>query len=219
MFMIGMMKSELLTALNKNFQPTIMVSTLSCTFFRNNCCSVTVMSNSLQQCGLWHGRLPCPPLSPEVCSSLCPFSSKEQASFNLIASEPSTVISEPQMTSVSKCRDFQGLCRQMGDPLVGMSGLTFCLPLLCQAYCHLSISSPASAVLLASLTGWPFQFCCFFQFLEVCFSFVLHYNFSRSSEETEVNLIQFDVFNQKLQFQPKIGRLNHRLCSQHFIAE
>ena len=41
MFMIGTMKSELLTALYKNFQPTIMVSTLSCTFFRNNCCSVT----------------------------------------------------------------------------------------------------------------------------------------------------------------------------------
>ena len=32
------------------------------------------MSNSLQPHGLWHAGLPCPPLSPEVCSNLCPLS-------------------------------------------------------------------------------------------------------------------------------------------------
>ena len=35
-----------------------------------HCCSVT--SNSLQPRGLQHARLFCPPLSPEICSDLCP---------------------------------------------------------------------------------------------------------------------------------------------------
>ena len=30
------------------------------------------MSNSLQPHGLWHARLPCPSLSPRVCSNSCP---------------------------------------------------------------------------------------------------------------------------------------------------
>ena len=33
-----------------------------------------VMSNSLQAYGLQHARLPCPSLSPRVCSNLCPLS-------------------------------------------------------------------------------------------------------------------------------------------------
>ena len=33
-----------------------------------------VMSNSLQPYGLQHIRLPCPPLSPQVCSNSCPLS-------------------------------------------------------------------------------------------------------------------------------------------------
>ena len=33
-----------------------------------------VMSSSLQPHGLQHARLPCPSLSPEVCSDLCPLS-------------------------------------------------------------------------------------------------------------------------------------------------
>ena len=32
------------------------------------------MSNSLQLCGLQHARLPCPSLSPRVCSNSCPLS-------------------------------------------------------------------------------------------------------------------------------------------------
>ena len=38
------------------------------------CCSVAVMSSSLQAHGLQHTRLPCPSLSPWVCSDSCPFS-------------------------------------------------------------------------------------------------------------------------------------------------
>ena len=34
----------------------------------------TVVSNSLQPYGLQHARLPCPSLSPRVCTSLCPVS-------------------------------------------------------------------------------------------------------------------------------------------------
>ena len=38
------------------------------------CCSVAVMSSSLQARGLQHTRLPCPSLSPWVCSDSCPLS-------------------------------------------------------------------------------------------------------------------------------------------------
>ena len=36
--------------------------------------SYSVISDSLQPHGLQHARLPCPPLSPGVCSSSCPLS-------------------------------------------------------------------------------------------------------------------------------------------------
>ena len=36
--------------------------------------SHSVVSNSLQPHGLWHSRLPCPSLSPTVCSNSCPLS-------------------------------------------------------------------------------------------------------------------------------------------------
>ena len=36
--------------------------------------SLSVMSDSLQHHGLWHTRLPCPSLSPSVCSNSCPLS-------------------------------------------------------------------------------------------------------------------------------------------------
>ena len=36
------------------------------------CCSVSVVSNSLQPHGLQHTRLPLPSLSPGVCSNSCP---------------------------------------------------------------------------------------------------------------------------------------------------
>ena len=38
------------------------------------CCSVSVVSNSLQPHGLQHTRLPHPSLSPGVCSNSCPWS-------------------------------------------------------------------------------------------------------------------------------------------------
>ena len=48
---------------------TILKSTIYC------CCSVTkVVSNSLRSHGLQHPRLPCPSLSPRVCSNSCPLS-------------------------------------------------------------------------------------------------------------------------------------------------
>ena len=40
--------------------------------FYTCCCSVTAMSNSLPSHGLQHARLPCPSLSPKVCSNSCP---------------------------------------------------------------------------------------------------------------------------------------------------
>ena len=43
---------------------------------RPNCCLlfITAVSNSLQHYGRQHARLPCPPLSPGVCSNSCPLS-------------------------------------------------------------------------------------------------------------------------------------------------
>ena len=38
--------------------------------------SHSVMSNSLQPCGLQHARLPCPSPSPRACSNSCPFSQR-----------------------------------------------------------------------------------------------------------------------------------------------
>ena len=38
------------------------------------CCSVAKLCLTLQPCGLQHTRLPCPPLSPRVCSNSCPLS-------------------------------------------------------------------------------------------------------------------------------------------------
>ena len=38
------------------------------------CCSVAKLCLTLQPCGLQHARLPCPPLSPRVCSNSCPLS-------------------------------------------------------------------------------------------------------------------------------------------------
>ena len=49
-------------------RPSVYFLTLSCF-----CCSV-VESDSLWHDGLQHARLPCPPLSPRVCSSSCPLS-------------------------------------------------------------------------------------------------------------------------------------------------
>ena len=43
---------------------------LTLLLFLFNC---SVVSNSLQPHGLQHARLPCPPLSPGVCPSSCPF--------------------------------------------------------------------------------------------------------------------------------------------------
>ena len=36
--------------------------------------SHSIMSDALQPHGVQHTRLPCPSLSPEVCSDLCPLS-------------------------------------------------------------------------------------------------------------------------------------------------
>ena len=38
------------------------------------CCSVTKSGLTLQSHGLYHARLPCPSVSPRVCSNSCPLS-------------------------------------------------------------------------------------------------------------------------------------------------
>ena len=41
---------------------------------KQDCCSVTAVSDFLRPHGLQHARLPCPPLSSRVCSNSCPSS-------------------------------------------------------------------------------------------------------------------------------------------------
>ena len=43
-------------------------------FASSCCCSVAKSCLTLRPCGLQHPRLPCPSLSPGVCSNLCPLS-------------------------------------------------------------------------------------------------------------------------------------------------
>ena len=60
--------------------------------------SCSVMSNSLQPCGLQHARLPCLSLSPRVCSKSCPLS---QWCHPTISSSVTPFSSCPQSFSVS----------------------------------------------------------------------------------------------------------------------
>ena len=197
--MIGTMKSELLTALYKNFQPTIMVSTLPCTFFRNNCCSVT------KSCPILCNSVDCSMAGSPVLHYLLEFA---QIYVHFSPRSKHLLISWPQNHRQwfwsPKClvspnpETFKACIGRWVTLLLACLGWNFVFPcsarsvvicpsaILCQQFCwHLSLVGLSNSVV-------------FFQFLEVCFSFVLHNNFSRSSEETEVNLIQFDVFNQKL---------------------
>ena len=45
-----------------------------CVSSLQNCCSVAKLCLTLQPHELQHARLPCPSLSPRVCSNLCPLS-------------------------------------------------------------------------------------------------------------------------------------------------
>ena len=50
--------------------------------------SCSVMSDSLQPHGLQHARLPCPSLSPRVCSNMYPLSDTTQPSHPLLFLSP-----------------------------------------------------------------------------------------------------------------------------------
>ena len=73
---------------------------LSCTEMlgaRIICCSVAVLCPTLQSHRLQHIRLPCPSLSPRVCSNSCPLSRWYQPSHPLLpASPPSLNLSQHQ---------------------------------------------------------------------------------------------------------------------------
>lgn len=81
-------------------------------------------------------------------------------------------------------------CEQIGSLLVGVFGLRFCLPLLCQVNFHFSISFAASRDMLSfpAVVSKPLL--------------VLPDHFSWSSEQAEINSrVQFHLLNQKLQLQ------------------
>ena len=57
------------------------------------CCCSSVASNPVRPCGLQHARLPCPSLSPGVCSNSCPLS---QWCYPIISSSVTCFSSCPQ---------------------------------------------------------------------------------------------------------------------------
>ena len=103
-----------------------------------SCChSVTVMSNPLQPHGLKHTRLPCPSLSPRICSDSCPlsqlchptisssvapFSSCPQSSFPASGSFPMSQFFAPGGLSIRATASVFPMNSQGWFPL-GLTGL------------------------------------------------------------------------------------------------
>ena len=88
------------------------------------CCSLTKSCLTLQPRGLQHARLPYPPLSPGVCSNVCPIE-LVMLSNHLILYHPS-----PFAFSLSQHQDlFQGVFLfTSGGQSIGTSALTSVLP-------------------------------------------------------------------------------------------
>ena len=81
------------------------------------------MSSSLRPHGLQHARLPCPPLSPEVCSNSCPLS---QLCHPTISSSVTPFFSCPQSFPVSESSN--ELALHIGGQSIRASASTSVLP-------------------------------------------------------------------------------------------
>ena len=101
-------------------------------------CSVTkVMSDSLQPHGLKHTRLPCPSLSPRVCSNSCSLS---QWYHPTISSSIAPYTSSPQSFPASVSFPMSQLFTS-GDWSIGASASASVLPVSIQGWFPLGLTS------------------------------------------------------------------------------
>ena len=134
---------------------------------RDNCCSVT--SNSLRSHRLQHARLPCPSLSPRICSNSCPstkwcrpmmsspvapFSSSPQ-SFSASGSFPMSQLFSSGGQSIEASASVLPMNIQ-GISLIKMDIYWFTWIQKCKPCCwvFLSYSRPGSSLCLCLLFSW-----------------------------------------------------------------
>ena len=110
---------------------------LTLLLFLFNC---SVVSNSLQPHGLQHARLPCPPLSPGVCPSSCPFE-EEKLKFYITSCSFCLCNSACSLQSL----DHVGL-RKWGLTILGTGAyLTHPCPALCN---HPASANPQTCLIM-----------------------------------------------------------------------
>ena len=124
----------------------------------DSCCSV--VSNSLQPCGLQYARLPCPPLSPRVCSNSCPLSQWcHTTTSSSVSSLSSCLQSFPISGSFPMCQLFAS-----GGQTIGASASASGLPINIQGWFPLgltgliSLESKGLSKIFSSTAVWKRQF-------------------------------------------------------------
>ena len=118
------------------------------------------MSNSLRPHGLWHARLPCPSLSPRVCSNSCPLSRWCHPTISSsVVPFSSCLQSFPASGSFPMSQVFTS-----GGQNIGASTSTSVLPMNIQSWFPLgwtgwiSLQSKWLSRVFASTTVWRHQF-------------------------------------------------------------
>ena len=121
--------------------------------------SCSVMSDSLRPHGLQQARLPCPPLSPRVCSNPRPLS--QWCHPTISSSSPaSSPASFPGSGSFPMSQLFAS-----SNQSIGASALASILPLNIQdsfpsgLTCLISLLSTEPSRVFSSTTAWKHQFC------------------------------------------------------------
>ena len=110
------------------------------------CCSLTksrlTLCDSLQPFGLQHARLPCPPLSPRVCSNSCPLT---RWCHPIISSSVAPFSSCPQ--SFPESGSFPvSLCFASGGQSIGASASPSVLPMNIQGWFPLGLTGLISSL-------------------------------------------------------------------------
>ena len=121
--------------------------------------SCSVMSDSLQPNGLQHTRLPCPSLSPRVCSNSCPSSWWCHPTISSSVNPFSCLPSFPASGSFLMSRFFAS-----GSQILGASASASVLPMNIQGWFPLGLTGLISLLskglekVFSSTTVWKHQF-------------------------------------------------------------
>ena len=136
--------------------------------------SCSVMSDSLQPHGMQYTRLPCPSLSPGVCSNSCPLSWWCYPTISSSAAPFSSCLrSFPESGSLPVSRFFAS-----GGHSIGVSASASVLPVNIQGWFPLgltgliSLQSNRFSRVFSSITIWKHQFFC--AQLSLCSSSHIH---------------------------------------------